>query len=197
MAFIRSSEPFQEPPRSRAKGPLMIGIAVFLLFFVPVLVISMVARHPLAGGPPAGGPGNGPLAGKDPLPGGPLPGAPGPGAPGPGGPGPGGFAQRVPPMPPPGAPWPPPPGAPKPPVCVLAYLVGADGSTVWTAMISQSGTLTVEDAAGSAHRDQLNVPVGIDPVALPAPLSQEHDLRAVLSSSSGDRSYLCVVGAET
>jgi hypothetical protein len=173
MAFTRSSEPFQEPPQPRSHGSLMIGIAILLVFFVPLLVVIAMDSRTV-----------------------PVQAATGPSSslrlpPRPAGP-------PLPPLPPPGAPWPPPPGAPVPPVCALEYRVAADGVTVtaWTALTTVAGELTVESAsAGSVHRHDLSVTVGVQDLALPAPLAQEHDLHAVLSGSAG-QTFNCLVGPE-
>lgn len=40
MAFVRGPGPAQEPPQHQPRGPLLIGVAVLLLFFVPLLVVT-------------------------------------------------------------------------------------------------------------------------------------------------------------
>ena len=40
MAFVRGPGPAQEPPRRQPRGPLLIGVAVLLVFFVPLLVVT-------------------------------------------------------------------------------------------------------------------------------------------------------------
>lgn len=171
MAFIRSPEPFREPPPRRTHGPLLIGIAVLLIFFVPLVVVSAMN----SGGSPA-------MSGNSAAPSTRLP-APPPAAP---------------PLPPPGAPWPPPPGAPTPPVCSLVYGVEPDGTTDWTAMTTQQGELTVSatDTSGTVDRYGLRVPVAVEPITLPARFAPDHRLRAVLSVGSG-RQFTCAVGPAT
>jgi hypothetical protein len=176
MAFVRSSEPFQEPPQQQPRGPLAIGIAVLLIFFVPLLVVIAMGR----GSTPA------------PVAAGPTLVTPSDSVPGP-------SARRrppMPPLPPPGAPWPPPPGAPTPPVCSLEYRVDADGGTSWTALTTMDGELSVTAVAGGeVHRQQLDFPAGVRVVALPRALSQDHGLGAVLSGSGG-RQFDCLVGPQ-
>lgn len=171
MAFVRSSEPFQEPPQRQLRGPLAIGIAVLFVFFVPLLVVIATS----SGNVPA------PAAGTA------VAGTPGP------------PVQRLaplPPLPPAGAPWPPPPGAPQPPVCSLEYQVAADGSTSWTALTTMDGELAVTAVTGGRdHRQELRLSEGVRLVALPVSLSQDHRLRAVLSGSDGRR-FDCLVGAQ-
>jgi len=173
MAFSRSSEPFQEPPQHRPRSPLVIGVVVLFLFFVPLVVVTAVDSTP---SPAQSSTGPVPPISVPPLSAPPRQGAP----------------HRVPPMPPPGAPWPPPPGAPVPPVCTLLYRAAADGGTVWTALTTSAGTLTV--AAGSL-RDALPVGVAVARLRLPTALAQDHGLTAVLAGSGG-RTFDCVVGAQ-
>lgn len=80
MAFVRASGPAQEPPQRQPRGPLMIGIAVLLLFFVPLLVVTAERSSPS------------PASSSSPTPDAPIPPMPPAGAPWP---------------PPPGAPQPP------------------------------------------------------------------------------------------
>lgn len=172
MAFVRSSEPFQEPPQPRSRGALVIGIAVLFVFFVPLLVV--IATSP--GNAPAPVTGTA-LAATPDRPTRRLP-------------------PPMPPLPPEGAPWPPPPGAPQPPVCTLEFRVSADGSTSWTALTTLDGRLAVTAVAeGRTHREEIRLSAGVRPVALPASLSQDHRLRASLSGSGGRR-FDCLVGAQ-
>ncbi|QMU79687.1 hypothetical protein GXW83_32280 [Streptacidiphilus sp. PB12-B1b] len=202
MAFIRSPEPFREPPPRRPHGPLVIGIVVLLVFFVPLIVVTALnARTPSPGSPAtgssaaasAGGTADpvSPLPAQQPPAEAPLPPQqqqpppphlrPRPGA--------------VPPPPPPGAPWPPPPGAPQPPVCTLAYAVQPDGSTLWTEMTTLAGELSVQSGPGrSTDRYDTHVAAAVTGIRLPEPLAQDHRLRAVLTTARSG-SYTCVVGA--
>jgi hypothetical protein len=173
MAFIRSSEPFHEPPQRRPRWVSAAGVAALIVFFVPVLVVTAMGRNPA---PAQATSTAGPLA--------PLP----------------RFPPRIPPIPPPGAPWPPPPGAPAPPVCTLEYRVASDGTTTWTAMTTSAGTLVTTGSAASAtgadaRRHVQTVPVAVEPLVLPAPLARDHDLRAVLTS--GARHISCLVGPQS
>jgi hypothetical protein len=205
MAFSRSSEPFQEPPQHQPRSPLVIGVVVLFLFFVPLVVVtaadsgrSSAAAQSRSRAAPDSAPAPGQVpAGPVSVPAGPPPGGPPPQGSLPGGPasaGPPrpGAPHRVPPMPPPGAPWPPPPGAPVPPVCALEYRAGADGGTVWTALTTSPGTLTVQ--AGPL-RDSLHVGVAVAQVRLPTALAGDHGLVAVLTADGG-RTFDCVVGAQ-
>lgn len=166
MAFIRSSEPFQEPPQHGSRRLLAAGVATLLVFFVPLLVI--IARNQEH--PPARAAGTSPSA--------PPPG------------------QRMPPLPPPGASWPPPPGAPVPPVCALEYQDGPDGATTWTAMTTRSGELAVTAAAPAkgSHAHELRVPISVETIALPAALARDHGLHAVLTT--GGSRVDCLVGPQ-
>lgn len=182
MTFVRASEPFQEPPRRQPHGPWMIGTAVLFLFFVPLLVIT-AEQHPSS---------------KASAQGSPTPSAP---AAGPSGQPPGRPAGVVPPLPPPGAPWPPPSGAPQPPTCVLGYRAGADGRTVWTAMTTLAGELTVRAASRAGGPQQrLTEPEGIHPVALSPSLASLQarggTLRAALVAAGSGRTFDCPVGRQ-
>lgn len=167
MAFIRSTEPFQEPPQHRSHWLLAVGIAALLVFFVPLLVIIAMGQN----SPPARAEATGSPATLPPP-------------------------QRMPPLPPAGVPWPPPPGAPVPPVCTLEYKVGADGGTTWTAMLTLSGKLAVSAPAPAhgARPQELTVPAAVEVIGLHAALARDHGLRAVLTSSSGH--FDCLVGPE-
>lgn len=80
MAFIRSSEPFQEPPPRRSRGMLAIGLGVLLILFVPLLVvISQGSGTAPASAVPSAGPSSRPRMPPLPPPGAPWP--PPPGAP--------------------------------------------------------------------------------------------------------------------
>ena len=40
MAFVRGPGPAQEPPQRQPRGPLLIGVTVLLVCFVPLLVVT-------------------------------------------------------------------------------------------------------------------------------------------------------------
>ncbi|TDU03183.1 hypothetical protein EDD99_1600 [Streptomyces sp. 846.5] len=205
MAFTSSSEPFQEPPPRRSRGHVAIGVAALLMFCVPLLILvstgSGTAKN--AADPPASpgasGPGSAsgsprtaktlrPVGAVDPS-GAAVPASPGV-------PRPSGSRPLMPPLPPPGAPWPPPPGAPVPPVCTLEYRVGSDGGTVWTAMTAVKGELTVEAvSAGATQRQALKVSAEVGELPLTAAIAQDHQLRATLSAADGTTST-CLVGPQ-
>lgn len=201
MAFTSSSEPFQEPPRRRSRGHLAIGVAVLLMFCIPLLILVSTsprtaknADDPVAdgvSGSPTGGPSAHPAGAVD---------ASGrarsDGAASPGAPRPSESHPLMPPLPPPGAPWPPPPGAPVPPVCALEYRVDSTGGTTWTAMTAVKGELTVEAvSAGAIHRQDLKVAAEVGRLPLTAAVAQDHDLRATLSPADGTTSS-CLVGPQ-
>jgi hypothetical protein len=169
MTFARASEPFQEPPRRQPHGPWMIGTAVLFLFFVPLLVIT-AEQHPAS--TPTATP-----SASAPLPQSPL----------------------VPPLPPPGAPWPPPPGAPQPPPCVLGYRLGPDGGTTWTAMTTLAGELTVRAGSGQGGPEQrLAEPEGVHPVTLTPALLRSGTPRATLTGTgAAGQAFDCVVGQQS
>ncbi|QMU70666.1 hypothetical protein [Streptacidiphilus sp. P02-A3a] len=169
MAFVRGPGPVQEPPQRQPRGPLLIGVAVLLVFFVPLLVVTAER-----GSPSAPSPSSSPALALSTA-------APG---------------TRIPPMPPAGAPWPPPAGAPQPPVCVLVYRAEPGGGTAWTALTTLAGQLTVgPGSTGGAPGLTLPEPEGVNPVTLPAALARDHGLRATLVADGGQR-YGCLVGAE-
>lgn len=195
MAFTSSSEPFQEPPRRRSRSHVAIGVAVLLMFCVPLLILVTASppKKADADGTVADGVSGTPTnqASARPV------GALGPASPSsPGDPSASASRLLMPPLPPPGAPWPPPPGAPVPPVCALEYRVGADGATTWTAMIAVKGELTVESvSAGVTHRQRLQLPAEVAEVSLQAAAARDHALRATLSPADGAPSS-CLVGPQ-
>ena len=188
MTFVRASEPFQEPPRRQPHGPWMIGTAVLFLFFVPLLMIT-AEQHPASKPSARASTTTSAMAA-------------GPGQPG--------QTPVVPPLPPPGAPWPPPPGAPQPPTCVLGYRTGPDGGTLWTSMTTLAGELTVRAGTGAGGpRQRLAEPEGVHPVVLAASLTSSFPasfpasspagggtLRATLVATASGQTYDCVVGRQ-
>ena len=197
MAFTSSSEPFQEPPRPRSRGHVAIGVAVLLMFCVPLLFLVSTSPRtaknvsdPVADGAPGAPTKGAPTTGAPVRPVGAV------GATSPGTPRPSGSHPLMPPLPPPGAPWPPPPGAPVPPVCALEYRVDSAGGTTWTAMTAVKGELTVQAvSAGAIHRQELKVPAEVGRLPLSVDLAQDHDLRATLSPADGPASS-CLVGPQ-
>ncbi|WP_042392037.1 hypothetical protein [Streptacidiphilus carbonis] len=195
MAFTSSSEPFQEPPRRRSRGHAAIGVAVLLMFCVPLLILVTAGPRTAtdAAGPVAGAGSDSPTAAPSARPAGAL-GAPSPRVPR--SPRASGSGAAMPPLPPPGAPWPPPPGAPVPPVCALEYRVDASGGTTWTAMTAVKGELSVQAvSAGAVHRQDLKVDAEVGELPLSAELAQDHALRATLSPADGTP-VTCLVGPQ-
>jgi len=176
MTFVRASEPFQEPPRRQPHGPWMIGTAVLFLFFVPLLVIT-AEQHPAAEPSARASTTTSAVAV--------APGQPGQ------------TPVVVPPLPPPGAPWPPPPGGPQPPTCVLGYRTGPDGVTLWTAMTTLAGRLTVTAGTGAGGpRQRLAEPEGVHPVVLTSFPPGGGTPRATLVATASGQTYDCVVGRQ-
>ncbi|MFC1401056.1 MULTISPECIES: hypothetical protein [Streptacidiphilus] len=212
MAFTSSSEPFREPPRRRSRGHVAIGVAVLLMFCVPLLILVTTATPSqnkanadgtVAADGPTGTPTNpasarpvgelapaastspGVSSGVSTAPTSTVPNASA-----------GASRPLMPPLPPPGAPWPPPPGAPVPPVCALEYRVDAGGATTWTAMTALKGELTVESvSAGVAHRQRLQLPAEVGELPLPTAVARDHGLRATLSPADGTTTS-CLVGPQ-
>ena len=202
MAFTSSSEPFQEPPPRRSRGHVAIGVVVLLMFCVPLLILVSTGPGTAknAADPPASpGASTSPTSAKTPYPVGAVGAVDPTGAAvsaSPGIPRASGSHPRMPPLPPPGAPWPPPPGAPVPPVCTLEYRVDPDGSTVWTALTAVKGRLTVEaGSAGATLRQLLEVPAEVGELPLTAAIARDHQLRATLSPADGAAST-CLVGPQ-
>jgi hypothetical protein len=199
MAFTSSSEPFQEPPRRRSRGHMALGVAVLLMFCVPLLILVSTgptatknAGDPLA----AAGASGSPTSGTSAHPAVGAVDASGAAAPASTAGRPSGARPFMPPLPPPGAPWPPPPGAPVPPVCTLEYRVDSNGGTTWTALITVKGELTVEAvSAGATHRQDLKVAAEVVELPLSAAIAQDHQLRATLSPAAGTAST-CLVGPQ-